>query len=75
MILPTKHISTERSLIGLGAAILERLDRPRTITALWERSRILPEVASFERFVLTLDLLYAIGAIELRDGLLQKKQQ
>lgn len=75
MILPTKHISTERSLIGLGAVLLERLDQPRTITALWEKARVLPEIGSFERFVLTLDLLYAIGAVELSDGLLRKKQQ
>ncbi|WP_372743782.1 ABC-three component system middle component 6 [Nostoc sp. C052] len=32
----------------------------------------MPEVATFERFVLTLDLLYAIGAIEMNAGLLHR---
>jgi hypothetical protein len=74
MILPTKHISTERSLLGIGATLLERLDQPRTISGLWERARVIPEVVSFERFVLGLDLLYAIGAIELVDGLVRRRQ-
>lgn len=74
MILPTKHISTERSLLGIGATLLDRLDQPRTISGLWERARVVPEVVSFERFVLGLDLLYAIGAIELIDGLVRRRQ-
>jgi len=74
MILPTKHISTERSLLGIGAALLTRLDQPRTISGLWERARVIPEVVSFERFVLGLDLLYTIGAIELVDGLVRRRQ-
>ncbi len=74
MILPTKHISTERSLLGIGAVLLTRLEQPRTISGLWERARVIPEVVSFERFVLGLDLLYTIGAIELVDGLVRRRQ-
>lgn len=71
-ILPTKHISTRRSLLGVGAKILEQLDSPRTVSSLWSAVSIEPEVATFERFVLTLDLLYAIGAIEMDTGLLRR---
>ena len=72
MILPTKHISVERSLLGLGSIILQHLDRPRTITALWERTHKIPEVATFERFILTIDFLYMIGVVTVSDGLLRK---
>lgn len=75
MILPTKHISTRNSLLGVGATIIEHLNYPRTVTSLWSDLSKLPEVATFERFVLVLDLLYMIGAIELEEGLLHKRHQ
>ncbi|HEY9300218.1 MAG TPA: ABC-three component system middle component 6 [Phormidium sp.] len=75
MILPTKHISTRNSLLGVGAIIIEHLNYPRTVTSLWSDLSKLPEVATFERFVLVLDLLYMIGAIELEEGLLYKRHQ
>jgi hypothetical protein len=75
MILPTKHISTPNSLLGVGATIIERLNRPRTVTSLWSDLSKVPEVATFERFVLVLDLLYTIGAIDIEEGLLCKRHQ
>ncbi|MFM6368834.1 MAG: ABC-three component system middle component 6 [Dolichospermum sp.] len=72
MILPTKHISTSHSLLGVGARILEQLYQPRTVSSLWSAVRDMPEVATFERFVLTLDLLCAIGAIDMEMGLLRR---
>lgn len=70
IILPTKHISVSHSLIGIGALLIGHLERPQTVTRLWEKARNAPEVGSFERFSLALDLLYALGAIELHDDLL-----
>ena len=75
MILPTKHISTSHSLLGVGAIILEQLYQPKTVSSLWNAVATIPEVATFERFVLTLDLLYAIGAIEMEMGLLRRCHQ
>lgn len=72
MILPTKHISISNSLLGVGAIILEHLYQPRTISSLWDAVSTMPEVATFERFVLTLDLLYIIGAVEIEEGLLRR---
>jgi hypothetical protein len=72
MIMPTKHISPQRSLLGVGALVLGQLARPKTVSTLWEQVKALPEVGSFERFVLTLDFLYSIGAISLQDGLLRR---
>jgi hypothetical protein len=72
MILPTKHVPTKQSLIGVGALVLQHLERERTLTDLWERVHKVTEVGTFKRLVLTLDLLYAIGAIEIGNGLLRR---
>ncbi len=74
MILPTKHVSAQYSLLGAGATILRQLDSPQTVTALWERVRTEPELGVYWRFVLALDFLFAIRAVELRDGLLVRIQ-
>ncbi|RYZ84786.1 MAG: hypothetical protein EOP06_17435 [Proteobacteria bacterium] len=73
MIFPTKYISPHQSLLGLGAIILDHLRQPKTITALWEKVRRVPENGiAFEHFVLSLDLLYALNAIDYSDGLLRR---
>lgn len=70
MILPTKHISQNEALIGVGATLLAHLSMPMTVSGLWERLRTEPSVGNFERFVLASNLLYLVGAIEIRDGLI-----
>lgn len=72
MILPTKHIDLRKSLLWVGALVLERLEKPRSISALWEEVRFLPEVRTFERFSLVLDFLYTIGAVQFSEGLLRR---
>lgn len=72
IILPTKHISIRNSLLGVGAKIIEHLYYPKTVSSLWNAVSTMPEVATFERFVLTLDLLYIIGAVEMDEGLLRR---
>ncbi len=74
MILPTKHIPTSHSLLGVGAKVLAALERPKTIVALWDQFREQPEVGTFARLVLALDLLYTIDAIDLRDGLITRRR-
>ena len=73
MILPTKYVSLDKSLLGAGAVMLPILDEPMTITGIWEQVKNSPEIGAYWRFVLTLDFLYAIDAIELVDGLLTRK--
>jgi hypothetical protein len=73
MILPTKHIPTPNSLLAVGALVLEELRRPQTLTALWDRLREVPEVATFSRLVLAVDMLYLLDAIVYDDGLLRRK--
>jgi ABC-three component (ABC-3C) system Middle Component 6 len=70
MILPTKHIPQNEALIGVGATMLAHLTGPMTVSGLWERLRLEPNVGTFERFVLASNLLYLIGAIDIKDGLI-----
>ena len=76
MILPTKHLAQDRALLTVGARILPRLVEPKTVSALWEElsgvtaSRSKRSTLGYDGFVLALDLLFLVGAIQLRDGLL-----
>lgn len=80
MILPSKHLSQDRALLTVGARILQRLQQPKTVSALWEElprsgkedSHSAPAL-SYDGFVLALDLLFLIDAIEMEDGLLARK--
>lgn len=73
MILPTKHISFSHSLLGVGATLLKELSRPLSVTELWDKVRTFKGVGSYQRFILALDMLYLLGAIELQTGLLSRK--
>ena len=75
MILPSKHIRLENSLIGVGAEIIKRVNSPQTVSQLWYDVRNLPGVRTFERFTLSLDLLFALRLIEFQEGLLRRVVQ
>jgi len=72
MIHPTKHIKLSNSLLGVGATLLKYLDRNRTVTSLWNETRTLPEIKTFDRFTLGLDFLFMMGVINFQDGLLRR---
>ncbi|MCP4678315.1 MAG: hypothetical protein GY854_22950 [Deltaproteobacteria bacterium] len=69
MILPSKHISEDQALLGVGAVLLDALDKSRTVTSLWEKVREHRVIGTFERFVLALDMLYITGVVTLSQGL------
>lgn len=72
MILPTKHIKMKNALINVGAILLKYIDNNHTVTSLWNATRTLPEIKTYERFTLGLDLLFIMGAIDFDDGLLRR---
>ena len=78
MILPTKHIRPDRCLIGLGGEVIGALERPMTMSTLWDvirRRRSVDTgspVVDYRWFVLTLDLLYIISAIEFERGVIRR---
>lgn len=71
MILPTKHIKLSNSLLNVGAVLLKYLDEHRTVTSLWNVTRSLSEVKTFDRFTLGLDFLFMLGIVDFQDGLLR----
>ena len=75
MIAPDKYISIDASLIGVGAAMLRQLPGPKTLTALWEACRGVPDIRTFQRFVLALDLLYLLGIVDLESGQIVRIQR
>jgi hypothetical protein len=78
MILPTKHVRPDRALIGVGAEVLEILKRPMTMSRLWDEVRGLRSLHTpsapidYQWFVLSLDLLYTVGAVDFDRGLVRR---
>lgn len=70
MILPSKHISEEQSLLGVGAVLLKEIKHSETVTSLWEKARAYPSVGTFERFILALDMLHITGVVSLSGGMI-----
>lgn len=58
------------SLLNVGAILLVAMRPSQTVTELWDRVRARPEIRTFARFVLGLDLLFILGAVDYRDGML-----
>ncbi|MGW0503215.1 ABC-three component system middle component 6 [Micromonospora sp. NPDC003241] len=76
MIVPTKGITPQRSLLAVGAQILQNLDRPMTVSQAWATLRHWRHThghhapVPFWWFVLALDALFALGVVDLEDELL-----
>ena len=73
MILPSKHISEDQTLLGVGAVVLRYLVRPQTVTSLWDKVRDEGAVGTFERFVLALNLLHITGVIVFSQGTIRRQ--
>lgn len=70
MILPTKHIKLQKSLLNVGATLLANIGKNTTVTLLWEKARKLPETKNYETFTLGLDFLFTLGLIWIQDGII-----
>ncbi|WP_338110982.1 ABC-three component system middle component 6 [Rhizobium cauense] len=77
MILPTKFLPAERSLIVIGGEIISLLrNGPRSVSELWERIRsdkARKYPVGYDWFTLALTLLYMIDAVDWRSGLIALK--
>lgn len=72
MILPDKNIKLEYSLLNCGALVLESLEVPLTISALWEKLKEQKVFVGYEKFILTIDFLHMINGIENENGLIRR---
>lgn len=79
MLTPTKNLHEDKSILKIGARILSFLTFPRTLNSTWEaymefqnlESQNIPNI-QFDTFILALDFLYMIGAIEYQGDLLRR---
>lgn len=78
MILPTKHLRPDRALLSVGGELLGHLQEPMTVSRLWDRIRSDHSTSAesapinYDWFVLALDLLFMVGAVEIERGLVRK---
>jgi hypothetical protein len=81
MILPSKKLSPENSLIYIGGKVLAMLNEPQTVSRAWEEfkgngsEKIVTDSPriTYDWFVLALDLLFLMGAIELKQGRIHRR--
>lgn len=79
MLTPTKNLHEDKAILKIGARILSFLTFPRTLSSTWEaytefqnqESLNIPNI-QFDTFILALDFLYMIGAIEYQEDLLRR---
>jgi hypothetical protein len=80
MILPSKHLRSDRALLTVGADLLEGLGEPMTVSRLWDeirgrrRGEAEPAPINYDWFVLALDLLFIVGAVDFERGLIRRVQ-
>lgn len=68
MIIPSKYLREDETLLGVGAALLKSLNTQKDLSSLWEELKDNSAIGTFERFVLALDLLFLLGLIEAHDN-------
>jgi hypothetical protein len=72
VILPTKHLPLDLALLTGAATVLGAIRSPATVSTTWERVREASAITTFDRFVLSLDLLFALGLVKLESGRLAR---
>ena len=74
MILPNKYINLSESLFGFAAYLSQFLNKPISLDELWNiyqkqiKNGDYPVKNDFNEFVLSIDLLYLIGLINVNDN-------
>jgi len=70
MILPDKYVREESSLLGQAGLLVSLRRSGMTVSDLWSEVRETGTVISYDSFILSVDLLYLMGAVDHQDGLL-----
>ena len=68
MIMPSKYLREDEALIGVGAALLQNINEATNLSTLWEDTKNISSIGTFERFILALDLLFLLGLIEINNN-------
>ena len=73
MILPDKHIKLSESILGLGGVLVKLLNHDYFVDELWKKfekinnSPEMPTNHTYDNFLLTLDFLFLIGAVNVNN--------
>ncbi|MEY9363657.1 hypothetical protein ABH994_006378 [Bradyrhizobium yuanmingense] len=68
--LPTKYVPLDASMIGVASMIMGGLQSNDTVSTLWDRLRMHPQIRTFDRYAEALTLLFAANLIDVRNGIL-----
>ena len=68
MIMPNKYLKEEDTLLGVSAIIFNNLNDKQSISELWDKVKYDDTVYNFERFILSLDMLYLLGIIDFNEN-------
>lgn len=71
-ILPTKYVPLDISILGVSAVVQSNIRSNDTVSTLWDRLAEDPRIRTFDRFAAGLTLLFAIGLVEIRGGVLRR---
>lgn len=78
MILPTKHIIPRRALITVASEIYELINNRSTVSSIWNdlqdqhNQSLRYGDVSYDWFILSIDFLFIIGAIEGECGSIKR---
>lgn len=72
MIMPDKNTPLSSSLLGYGAIVLQNLQSNQTISSLWEKVSSQDNYYTFEKYCLTLDVLFTVNLIRYDKGIITK---
>lgn len=72
MILPNKFVKPSDSIVGISSSIISTLDKPITVSSLWEKTKAQGNINTYNKFVSALDLLFILGVITLDKGLIRR---
>lgn len=74
-LVPTKYVPLADSLLGRAAKLLELRYEYATVSELWHAAKQEDENLTFSTFVDALTLLFLMGAVDWRDGMLDWQVQ
>lgn len=65
--MPNKYLKEEDTLLGSSAIILSNLNDKQSLSELWDRVKEYDSIYNFERFCLSLDLLYMLNVVDFKN--------
>ncbi|RXH10797.1 ABC-three component system middle component 6 [Bradyrhizobium guangzhouense] len=67
---PTKYVPLDASVLGVASILLSKFKSNDTVSTLWDRVRMHPQIRTFDRYAEALTLLFAANLIDIRNGIL-----